>query len=85
VTLYHCKALFCELCKKAYPTIFMINKEAIEILDVKRPIDKEYAVIEAYGKDTKTVRAVYVIPGKDEVKLVCKIFYFLRVEDMRMI
>jgi hypothetical protein len=69
VSLYHCHGLFCELCKTPFPTIFNIRGKPVEVISIERPKCKSYIVIEAFGKETRVVKAVYVIPGKEEIKL----------------
>jgi hypothetical protein len=83
VTFYNCKNLLCELCKHTYPTNFIIKGRMVELFEMERPSPASngsggvYIILEAYGKDCGSVKAVYVISSKPEIKIVSRFSQYL--------
>lgn len=64
VDSYYWKSFECELCKTPYPYTFLQQDIKYSLIDVKKPLDKTFAVIKSLNQDKGTSRTIHVVtPG----------------------
>ena len=53
----------CELCKTAYPYIFMLDGERWNLVDLKRPDDKDtpYIILESLNNEKNSSRTIHTV------------------------
>eukprot|EP00826_Nyctotherus_ovalis_P046886 TRINITY_DN5337_c0_g3_i1.p1 TRINITY_DN5337_c0_g3~~TRINITY_DN5337_c0_g3_i1.p1 ORF type:complete len:176 (+),score=39.32 TRINITY_DN5337_c0_g3_i1:796-1323(+) len=62
---YYWKTFRCEICTAAYPFAVMHRGRRFSLVDVPRPLNGDFLLLESISKDKGDPRAIYlIIPGK---------------------
>lgn len=51
----------CELCKQAYPYIFKVEEKIYKLVDIKKPINGNYLVLESLPLERNSSRTIHVL------------------------
>ncbi len=51
----------CELCKQAYPYIFKVADKIYKLVDIKKPINGNYLVLESLPLERNSSRTIHVL------------------------
>lgn len=72
VSSYNIKAFNCEICKTPYPFCFKYNERNYDLIEIKRPGEKNYIILESLDqvKDNNNIKSIHVISlDNDKVTL----------------
>lgn len=71
-SVYSWKKSDCELCKKSLPKHINYKGSIKDMVDIQRPCDKPFIVMESISEEKKTAKTIFVFtPNRedDEIKL----------------
>ena len=63
VISYNFKSFNCEICKWPYPFRFTVNNNMFNLIEINKPIDKNYMILESLNqvKDNNNYKSIHVI------------------------
>jgi hypothetical protein len=58
---YHWKTFECEICKMAYPYVLRAEGRIYKLVDIERPIEGPYLIVESLALEKNSSRTIHVI------------------------